>query len=81
MFCHPSSGTYVLAPIFAAGVLTLLVAAVYAFFGIRRWTAILGYPAVIVQVPLMLNALGRRTFVWGGRRYRWHDKFDVEVRP
>lgn len=36
-------------------------------------------PAVLVQVPLMLYALCRRTFVWGGRRYRWDDKFDVTV--
>lgn len=59
-------------------------AGVYARFGVRRWTvrrwtALLAYPAVLVQVPLTAYALGRRTFVWGGRHYRWRGKFDVEV--
>jgi hypothetical protein len=27
----------------------------------------------------MAYGLARRTFVWGGRRYRWREKFDVEV--
>ncbi len=28
---------------------------------------------------LLLYAFARRTFVWGGRRYRWRGKFDVAV--
>ncbi|MFC7199660.1 glycosyltransferase [Halospeciosus flavus] len=68
-----------LSPVYAAGLVTLLVGGVYAAFGCRRWTALLAYPAILVQVPLMAYALGRRTFVWGGRRYRWHSKFHVEV--
>ena len=66
-------------PPYAFVVVTLLFAGAYAFLGVRRWTALLGYPAVLVQVPLMVYALARRTFVWGGRRYRWTSKFDVEV--
>ncbi|WP_458189718.1 glycosyltransferase [Haladaptatus sp. NG-WS-4] len=58
---------------------TLLVAGTYAAFGVRRWTALLAYPVMLVQVPLFFYGLARRTFVWGGRRYRWRGKFDVRV--
>ena len=68
-----------LVPVYAVSGVTLLAAGVYAYFGVRRWTALLACPAIIVQVPLLIYALTRRTFVWGGRRYRWHSKFDVEV--
>jgi glycosyltransferase involved in cell wall biosynthesis len=68
-----------LVPAYAAVAVTLLAAGAYAALGVRRWTALLAYPAILVQVPLTFYALGRRTFVWGGRRYRWRDKFDVEI--
>lgn len=42
----------------------LLTSGVYATVGIRRWTALLAYPALILQVPLMVYALGRQTSVW-----------------
>jgi hypothetical protein len=58
---------------------TTILAGVYGAFGVRRWTALLAYPATIVQLPLFCYALSRRTFVWGGRRYRWRGKFDVDV--
>jgi hypothetical protein len=69
----------VLAPLPEAAVLTVLHLAVNEVLGVRRWTAVLAYPAVFVFVPLILYALTRRTFVWGGRRYRWRGKFDVRV--
>lgn len=65
-------------PLPAAVGLTLLLAFVYAAFGRRRWTFLLAAPAVLLSMPLMLYGLLRRTFVWGGRRYRWRDTFDVE---
>lgn len=58
---------------------TLLLAGVYAFLGVRRRTFLLAYPSFLLQVPLFAYALARRTFVWGGRRYRWTSKFDVTV--
>lgn len=67
------------APLPAIAVLTALMAALYASFGVRRWTFLLAYPAVLASVPLMAYGLARRTFVWGGRRYRWRSKFDVRV--
>lgn len=69
----------VLVPLYAVGGLTVLTAGVYAYFGVRRWTALLAYPAIIIQVPLMIYGLGRRMFVWGGRRYRWYSKFEVKI--
>lgn len=59
--------------------LTILFAGVYTAFGVRRWTFVLGYPAVMISMPLMFYALLRKSFVWGGRRYRWNTKFDVEI--
>jgi glycosyltransferase involved in cell wall biosynthesis len=67
------------APPYAAVLVTALFGGAYAFLGTRRWTFLLGVPAVFAQLPLMAYALTRRTFVWGGRRYRWRSKFDVEV--
>ncbi|UPM41706.1 glycosyltransferase family 2 protein [Halocatena salina] len=69
----------VLAPIYAAAGLTVLHLAVNEVLGVRRWTAVLAFPAVFMFVPLVLYGLVRRTFVWSGRRYRWHGKFDVTV--
>jgi hypothetical protein len=69
----------VLFPLQTAVVLTAFHLAVNEVLGVRRWTALLAYPAVFVIVPLVPYALARRTFVWGGRRYRWRSKFDVEV--
>jgi hypothetical protein len=62
-----------------AVVLTLLTAGVGASFGVRRGSLLLTVPALAVAVPLGLYAFARDTFVWGGRRYRWHSKFSVEV--
>ncbi|CCQ34544.1 glycosyl transferase protein [Halorhabdus tiamatea SARL4B] len=58
---------------------TLSYGLVYAAFGIRRWTFLLAVPATVVNLPLFAYALVRRTFVWGGRRYRWRSMFDVEI--
>ena len=66
-------------PLYAAAAATAFFAGLYAFFGVRRWTFLLAYPAMLAQLPLMGYALARRTFVWGGRRYRWRSKFDVEI--
>ena len=69
----------ILAPLQAIVALTLLHLGINEFLGVRRWTAVLAYPAVFVFVPLILYGLARRTFVWGGRRYRMQGKFDVTV--
>ncbi|GAA5065257.1 glycosyltransferase [Haladaptatus pallidirubidus] len=69
----------VLAPLPVAAVLTVLHFAVNEVLGVRRWTAVLAYPALFVFVPLVLYGLVSRTFVWSGRRYRWREKFDVTV--
>lgn len=68
-----------LSPVYAAALVTSAVGGVYAFVGVRRWTFLLTYPAILLQLPLLAYAFARRTFVWGGRRYRWRSKFDVEI--
>ncbi len=69
----------VLFPLHTAVVLTAFHLATNEALGVRRWTALLAYPAVFVYVSLLPYALARRTFIWGGRRYYWRSKFDVEI--
>ncbi|WP_336365314.1 hypothetical protein [Halalkalicoccus salilacus] len=69
----------IVAPLPAAVLLTVVHIIVNEILGVRRWTAVLAYPAVFVFVALIMYALARRTFVWGNRRYRWRRKFDVMV--
>lgn len=66
-------------PLVAMMLLTIVQLSIYVAFGVRRWTFLLAYPAALLQVPLFAYGIARRTFVWGGRRYRWRGKFDVEV--
>jgi len=54
------------------------LATVYAYFGVFRWTVLLTYPGLIAQFPLLLYGLSR-SFVWGGRRYQWPERFEVVV--
>lgn len=68
-----------LSPLYAAGALTVVIGGVYVFFDRWRWTFLLAYRAILLYVPLMGYALARRTFVWGGRRYRWPSKYDGEI--
>jgi hypothetical protein len=68
-----------LAPAGGVAFVTALVGAAYARFGIRRATFLLAGPGVLASPALMAYALARRTFVWGGRRYRWRSMFDVDV--
>jgi len=65
-------------PSLAVGV-TLLTAGVSAGFGVRRASLLLTMPALVAAAPLGLYAFARDTFAWGGRRYRWHSKYAVEV--
>jgi len=68
----------VLFPLPAALLSTAGMATVYAYFGVFRWTVLLTYPGLIAQFPLLLYGLSR-SFVWGGRRYQWPERFEVVV--
>ncbi|MFB6175543.1 MAG: glycosyltransferase family 2 protein [Halobaculum sp.] len=68
-----------LVPLYVVPAVTLLNAAVYEWLGVRRWTTILAVPGMVLAIPLAIYGLARRTFEWGGRRYRWHSMFDVEI--
>ncbi len=68
-----------LAPILTALLTTTLMGFVYAAFGIRRSTMLFAYPLILAGPLLAAYGLARRSFVWHGRRYRWHGKFDVTV--
>ena len=73
------AGVCLLFPLPSFVATSLLFAGIYAFFGVRRWTCLLAYPAIVAHVPLMAYGLRRQTFVWAGRRYRWRSKFDVQI--
>ncbi|EJN61102.1 glycosyltransferase [Halogranum rubrum] len=66
-------------PVPVAGLATATVAAVYWFFGVRRSTFLLAYPALLVAPLLVAYGLLTTEFEWGGRRYRWRDVYDVTV--
>jgi hypothetical protein len=68
----------VLLPALAVG-LILLTAGGSAGFGVRRASLLLTVPALVAAVPPGVYAFARDTFVWGGRRHRWHSKYAVEV--
>lgn len=68
-----------LVPLYAIPAVTVLNAALYQYLGVQRWTALLAVPATFLGPPMAIYGLGRRTFEWGGRRYRWHSMFDVDV--
>ena len=78
------TGGLALAPLLSVAVLYLCVVTSYyaAGFhdrGIPRWTAILAPLSVYVVTVLTTYGLLTSAFSWGGRRYRWHSKFDVDV--
>ena len=75
------SALCLLAPVAGVALVTALAGAAYARFGVRRATFLLAGPSVIVSPVFLAYALARRTFVWGGRRYRWRSMFDVDVEP
>ena len=51
----------------------------YRAFGVDRWTWLFAVPSVALTPLLGVVGILRPTFVWGGRRYRWDDTFDVTV--
>ena len=69
------------APVAGVALVTAIAGAAYARFGVRRATFLLAAPGALIAPPLMAYAFARRTFVWGGRRYRWRSMFDVEIEP
>ena len=73
------TGLCLFTPIVGVTLVTGISGAVYARFGIRRATFLLAGPAVLCSPALIAYALARKTFVWGGRRYRWRSLFDVAV--
>ncbi|WP_394348610.1 glycosyltransferase [Halorubrum depositum] len=75
------SALCLLAPVAGVALVTALAGAAYARFGIRRATFLLAAPSVIASPGFLAYALARRTFVWGGRRYRWRSLYEVEVKP
>ncbi len=78
------TGGLAIAPLLSVAVLYLCVATSYyaaGFYdhGVPRWTVALAPLSVYVATVLTAYGLLTPVFSWGGRRYRWRSKFDVEV--
>lgn len=72
-------GVAVLAPLLVLPAVTLVAGVMYALLGIRRWTFLLAYPALLV-LPLVFGAgMFKKEFEWSGRRYRLNDVNDIEI--
>jgi len=72
-------GVSIFAPVLAGVFATLSAAGVYRYLGIERWTWVLAFPSVLLAVPIWGHSFVVREFWWGGRKYRWRSKFDVEI--
>lgn len=66
-------------PVAVAVGVTMLAYACYRDLGVERSTWLFAVPSVVLAPLVVLGGIARRTFVWGGRRYRWDDTFDVTV--
>lgn len=53
--------------------------ATYRVFGTSRWTVVFAPVSLLFNAVLDLYAATRKEFEWGGRRYRWPSKFEVDV--
>ena len=51
----------------------------YRALGIDRRTWVFAIPSLVVAPFIGVAGILRPTFVWGGRRYRWTDTFEVEI--
>ena len=67
------------APVVAALSATAASAAAYRYLGVERRTWLLAFPSMLVLPLLLSSAWLSPTFEWGGRRYGWREKFDVDV--
>ncbi|MDQ2052394.1 glycosyltransferase [Natronolimnohabitans sp. A-GB9] len=69
----------VVAPLLVAAGVTALAYDRYRALGVDRRTWLFAVPSLVLTPFLGVAGIARPTFVWGGRRYRWDDTFDVVV--
>lgn len=66
-------------PVAVAVGVTALSFGCYRALGVERSTWLFAVPALLLTPVVGAVGLGRRTFVWGGRRYYWPETFDVRI--
>ncbi|MDG5761987.1 glycosyltransferase [Natronococcus sp. A-GB1] len=69
----------VVTPLLVAVAATLLAYDRYRALGVDRRTWLFAVPSLVLTPVLGAAGILRPTFVWGGRRYRWDDTFDVTI--
>ncbi|APW98487.1 glycosyl transferase [Halobiforma lacisalsi AJ5] len=67
------------APLLVAVSVTYLARDRYRALDVERKTWPFAVPSLILAPLFGIAGIVRPTFVWGGRRYRWSDTFDVTV--
>ncbi|SFC61536.1 Glycosyltransferase involved in cell wall bisynthesis [Halobiforma haloterrestris] len=67
------------APLLVAVSVTSLARDRYRALGVERKTWLFAVPSLLLAPLFGIAGIVRPTFVWGGRRYRWPDTFDVTV--
>ena len=68
-----------LAPLAVAVGVTALAYTQYRALEVDRQTWLFAVPALVLAPLIAMGGILRPTFVWGGRRYRWEETFDVTV--
>lgn len=68
-----------LAPLPTCTILAAVAGLCYVAFGYHRWTFLLAGVGPPVVLAYCLYGLVQSEFDWGGRRYRWTGKYEVEV--
>ncbi|WP_265109953.1 glycosyltransferase [Halosolutus halophilus] len=66
-------------PVAVAVGVTVLAYTHYRALRVDRRTWLFAAPSLVLAPIIGVAGLVRPTFVWGGRRYRWDDTFDVAV--
>ncbi len=69
----------ILAPVAVAVGVTAVTYRRYRALGIERRTWLFAVPSLLLAPLVGVVGILRPTFVWGGRRYRWTDTFEVEI--
>lgn len=72
-------GLSVVAPLCVGILVTALAWMTYRYLGVRRWTWMLAFPSLFINAVGLVLGFVRTEFWWGGRKYRWKTRFDVDV--
>lgn len=68
-----------IAPLVAAAITTGIVAVTYVLNRFPRWTFVFAPVSLVLWGVMMVYGVPKEEIEWGGRKYRWSDKYQVEI--